>query len=98
MDTDVRAITTTQMDAGVPDVSIAAQTLDVAGPQPETYWTNPDWTKNLGYFTTVPEFKEPTRAIARWTVGKGFTTDNATQVRLDKINGWGEDSFQSIME
>ena len=73
MDTDIQATTTTQLDSGVPDVSVSAKIIDEAGPQPETYWTNPDWTKNLGYFKQIPEFKEPIRALARWTVGKGFS-------------------------
>ena len=97
METDVTNTTTTQLDAGVPDVLVSQKAIDEASSLKETWWTNPFWTRNLGYFKQIPEFKEPLRALARWTVGKGFVTDNRTQVITDNIIGWGEDSFQSIL-
>ena len=97
MDKDVATITTTQMDAGVPDYSVSHKIIDEAGQQRETYWYNSKWSEYLGDYKQTPEFKETIKALARWTVGKGFETDNSTQVLLDGITGWGEDSFQAIM-
>ncbi len=97
MDKDVAYTTTTQLDAGVPDYEVSRKAIDEAGPQPETYWTNAKWSEYLGNYKETPEFKETIKALARWTVGKGFETDNRTQVVLEGIKGWGEDSFQAIL-
>jgi hypothetical protein len=51
----------------------------------------------LGIYKNIPEFKEPIKALARWTIGKGFEVSSINQANLEKIDGWGEDSFQSIL-
>ena len=33
-----------------------------------------------------------------WTVGRGFTADSRTTTILERMRGWGEDDFVSIME
>jgi len=63
----------------------------------EIYWYNDYWQEGLGLWEDNPAYKEPIRALARWTVGKGYETDTRTKVILENITGWGEDSFQSIL-
>jgi len=95
-DFDYSKATTTKLNTAGLDYEVEAKNLDEGETKSEG-WTNPLWPIYLGYYKTIPEFKEPMRALARWTVGKGFTTDNRTKVILDNITGWGEDSFQSIL-
>lgn len=77
---------------------VAGQTTDAAADQPETYWTNPNWTQYLGYYKTIPELTAAIDAKATWTVGKGFTADPITELLLMTIKGWGKDTFNTILE
>jgi hypothetical protein len=64
----------------------------------EIYWNNDYWEEGLGLWEDNPAYKEPIRALARWTIGKGYTTEDPNlKVILDRIRGSGEDCFQSIM-
>ncbi len=64
----------------------------------EIYWNNDYWNEGLGLWEDNPAYKEPIRALARWSVGKGYETeDTRTQILLESLDGWGEDSFQSIL-
>jgi len=96
--TEMSNLTTSQMKTGVPDFQVQAKTLDVAGVQPETYWTNPYWTTYLGYLKTIPEYRNAVRSLAIWTCGKGWDGDSLIKTILGQIRGWGEDTFDSIMQ
>ena len=96
MDTDISNALQTQTEDKVDDYSVSSATLDEAETK-EYKWDNPNWSEYLGYLKKIPEFKEAIRALARWTTGKGYETDNRTKVILENITGWGEDSFQSIV-
>ena len=91
-------LTTTQMNTGVPDFSVDSESIDEAGPQKENYWYNSEWPNYLGYFDNIPEYNSAIIALARWTVGLGYKTSTAVEALLNNINGWGEDSFQSILQ
>ena len=95
--TDIRQTTTTGLKTGVPDYKVSPQTIDEAGHQKETYYQNPNFTKYLGYYKTIPELKQAVDALARWTAGRGWTSDDGTRTRLERIKGWGEDTFDSIL-
>jgi len=98
-DTELANLTTTQMKTGVPNYSVAAKVLDEATGEGETYWTNPNWTTYLGYLKTIPEYRQAVRSLAIWTCGKGWTTQSTRdKIILEHITGWGEDSFDSIMQ
>jgi len=98
MDKSLGSTTTTAMNSGVPDISFGSSTLDVGGSSKERVVDYPDWPRNLAYFEEVAEYNSAILALARWTVGLGFETDTRTKVILDNITGWGEDSFQSILQ
>ena len=80
------------------DFSVSSQTLDVASSTNETFWDNTDFPQNLGYYKTIPELKKSVDTLAMYTTGKGWTADSLTTAILDQIIGWGEDSFDSIMQ
>ena len=50
------------------------------------------------YLKTIPELQATIDAKATWTVGKGYTADPITTLILDRINGWGKDTFNTILE
>lgn len=92
------ASTTTNLTNVVEDFTVDPKSLDFTGNQEETEWVFPNASQNLGYYTDIPELKRAIDSLAIWTVGKGFETDAETQIELEHITGWGEDTFTSIME
>lgn len=71
---------------------------DGAEDQDETYYDNDDWTRWFGYYKTIPELAAAIDAKATWTIGKGFKSNELTEIALDQIKGWGKDTFNTILE
>ncbi len=87
------------MSSVVKNFSVTTSTIDGAFAQPETIWNyNLNWNKYLGYYRKIPELKAVINAKATWTIGKGFKADEQTELLLDTIDGWGKDTFNSILE
>lgn len=80
------------------DYSVDPQTLDNARDQKETTYINDRWGQQLGYYKSIPELKSAIDAKARWTIGKGFKSNEITEMALSTIKGFGKDSFNSILE
>lgn len=95
--TDIQATAITNLDTRDLDFKVGGKVLDNAQTK-EFTWENPNFTTYLGYYKQIPELKKAIDALAMWTAGKGYKTDTNTKVKLERINGWGEDTFQSIME
>jgi hypothetical protein len=85
------------MENKVEDFEIASKEVDSATGNDETSWQNTKWNQQWGYFNDVAELKSAIIMKAIWCVGKGYTTDPATEVLLDHISGWGKDSFDDIL-
>lgn len=98
MELDIRQTTTTGLKTGVPDFKVAQKVLDEAISQGETFWYNENWPTYLGYLKTIPEYARAVRSLSAWASGKGYTTDPATKLQLERIRGWGEDTFDSIIQ
>jgi len=94
---DISNVSTTSMNTAVKDFSVSSKTIDKPADANETYWDSKDWNKYLGYYKSIPELKKAIDALACWTVGKGYNADAMTEVILEHISGWGEDSFESIL-
>ena len=94
---DIAQATTTDLAGNVENFSVDSKTPDMAENK-ETYWDYTDAAENLGYYKSIPELRSAINALAIWTAGKGYTTDRRTQVILENITGWGEDSFSSICQ
>ncbi len=69
------------------DVSSAATTTEIE--------YIPAWNKWNGYYKTIPEIQAVIDKKALWTVGKGYTSKSKSD--LDKITGFGKDSFNTIL-
>ncbi len=98
METDITKTTTTQLKTGVTDYKVAAKVIDEATTQDETYWENPYWTIYLGYLKTIPEYARAVRSLSIWAFGKGWIADNHTTNLLNLISGWGNESFDEILQ
>lgn len=88
--------TTTNFSGVVDNFSVSPVSLDNSQDK-EHYWYFSYASQYFGYYKTIPEVKQSIDALARWTVGKGWTCDAQTEVKLNNIRGWGEDSIQSIL-
>lgn len=98
MELDVTNTTYTDMRTKVDDYSVNKMVIDEAGVNAETYWENQNWPQYLGYYKTIPELKKAIDALACWTAGKGYIANRRTTNQLKLFTGWGEDSFDSIMQ
>ena len=95
---EIGSTTTTDLKGNVKDYSVNAENIDGVNEQSPTWWDYPNSNQYLGYYKQIPELRSAILALAIWTAGKGFETDSRTEGILGNVVGWGEDSFQSIME
>lgn len=98
MQTDITKTTTTGLNETIESFEVEEQTTDGASGLSENFYSNPNFAKNHGYYRKIPELKKAIDAYATWVLGKGFVAEDAeTEVILDNITGWGEDTIQSIL-
>src|SRR3990167_1616333 len=84
------------MSNAVKDLSVNSKNID--GVQDgENTWINTKWDKYWGYFNEIADLKGAMLMKAIWNVGKGFTADSETIVKLQNIKGWGKDTFEDIL-
>lgn len=95
--TDLRQTTTSSMKGSVPNYQIMPMRIDSSTIE-ENYWYNDKFTKYLGAYKKMPQIKQSVDSFNMWAFGKGYEADPSTKVRLQKINGWGEETFSSIIE
>ena len=91
---DINASTTPTI---ITDYTVKQEVTDGVGDQKETTYDSPDFTKWYGIYKRIAKVKVPINAYSTWVVGKGWIADNRVTDILDKIRGWGEDSFLSIL-
>ena len=82
----------------ITDYSVDSQDTEGAGTVKETTYQNVNWSQDLGYYKSIPEFKTAVDAKATWTMGAGFESDEVTTMLLGNIKGNGKDSFNTILK
>ncbi len=97
-ETNIGAAVNSDLTNAMTDYSVDPQSTDAAQDVKETTWQMTNWTKYLGYYKQIPEYKTAVDTKARWTIGAGFTADEPTTMLLGNIKGNGTDSFNSILE
>lgn len=65
--------------------------------QEEYEWENKNWKEQWGLFNAVSELQNATLMKAIWDVGKGWTADTYTKIKIERFSGWGKDTFDDIM-
>lgn len=97
-DLNISNTTYTNMASTVTNYSVDPMQTDGIEDQNETYYDNNDANKFFGYYKKIPELKKAIDALAMWVVGKGYATEDIrTEVLLEAVRGWGEDSFEAIL-
>ncbi len=92
--------TTTNFTSAVADFIVNSKALDVASPNKGGYYYYyfENATKNFGYYSTIPEIFSAANALATWTVGRGWETENLLlKQELDHVSGMGKDTFEQVM-
>lgn len=94
---DISKSSTTSLASKVSDFSVNQKALDFSNDTDETFWDFEEATRNIGYYKSIPELKKAIDFLAIWTVGKGYECSTYTKVILEHLDGWGEDTFLSIL-
>ncbi len=98
MDMDLGQAKSGNMENLVDDYSVDAKELDSPDGTIEFSYTNSNFANEMGYMDEVAELGSTIKAMAKWTVGKGFKADKATMEILGNIRGFGKDSFNEIIK
>jgi len=90
---------TTDFTNAVPDFIVNQKALDAVNPNgEETYWYFDKAPERYGYYLSIPEIFSAANALATWSVGKGWTTNNSLlEAELKHIVGMGKDTFEQII-
>ncbi len=56
-----------------------------------------DWAKWFGYYKSIPELQATIDTFSKWTIGKGFKANKGTTTLLERIRGFGKDTFNTII-
>lgn len=76
---------------------VPALNMDVARDQKETKYSITRAAEYWGYFNAIGDLQSAFIMKAIWNVGKGYKTDPKTEFVLDRIDGWGKESFNDIL-
>ena len=97
-ETDIGSTSASDLTNAMTDFSVATMNTDGISDSRETRWQQSKWSKYYGYYIKIPELNSTIDARATWTVGKGYLADEDTVFLLDKIKGYGRDTFNTILE
>jgi hypothetical protein len=98
MSLDIAKTRKGDMTTEVADYSVDALELDSPDGTKEFKYTNNNFSEYMGYLDEIAELSSTIKTMARWTVGKGFKADKKTTKILNRIVGWGKDSFNEVMK
>ena len=93
---DIRQASRIETGSKIPDYSVQPDNLDTAQIS-EFRVINNRYAEYNGYYLDIPEYQSAINAFATWVVGQGWTADIETTAILEGIDGWGEDTFDSIL-
>lgn len=96
---NISSATTTNFTGKVPDFIVEAQALDAASQTEDDYkWYFSEATQNFGYYFSIPEIYSAANALATWSVGRGWgTEDKKLQAELEHVTGMGKSTFEQIV-
>lgn len=81
----------------VASVVIPHMSTDGVSGSKETEWINTEWSKYWGLFNDQPDLQTAILLKSYWTVGGGYETAPENNLILDRISGWGKDTFFDIL-
>lgn len=95
---DISSVAQSDLTNTVTDYSVADAMTDGATGDKETFYINQKWSKQLGYYKSVPDLKATIDAKARWVIGKGLKAAEEDLLLIRSIIGFGKDTFNTILE
>ncbi|KKN28671.1 hypothetical protein LCGC14_0851830 [marine sediment metagenome] len=90
--------TSSGLDQSLKIQTTDTQEVDRAGAGAETTWQSSNWPTYLGYYKSHIATKSVINKLGMWGVGKGFKADSRTTKILQKVKGWGKDTFNEVMD
>ena len=87
----------TTTPTAVSDYSVSPISPDAPLAQEETYFDNPNFTKWFGKYKSISKIKNSINAYATWVLGKGYDVLDGREFLIKGIDGWGEDTFNSVL-
>ncbi len=92
---DIRQATRIETST-IADYKVQPDSLDTAQISKVRVY-NQRYAEYNGYYLDIPEYQSAINAFSTWSVGQGWTADPRTTAILERMDGWGEDTFLSIM-
>ncbi len=93
---DVKNTTTQELDQSLKIQTTAAQDVESAGSTP-TKSDPSKWKIYNGYYKEHVAISAVIKKLRMWSVGKGYKADKRTTNILDKIRGWGKETFNGVI-
>jgi len=97
---NTNSATTTNFTDVVPDFIVNAKALDVAqnnGAEFHYHYFDKA-TQNFGYYSQIPEIFSAANAMANYSVGLGWETEDMNlKIELEHVTGMGKDSFDQVI-
>lgn len=97
-ETRISSATSTDLANAISSFEVATATTEGVSENNEHRTYFKDFPKWLGYYKNIPKMRVAIDAKARWTVGRGYMADEVTTMLLDRIKGYGKESFNTILE
>lgn len=95
---NIKSTTTSEgLDQNLKIQTTEPEDVDRAEANTKTIWVNDEWETYNGYFKKHISVKSVMIKLGMWSVGKGYKADKRTTNILDKIRGWGKDTFNGII-
>jgi len=93
--TDISNAESSNLEGSMEDWQVESESTERVR---DNSYTCKKWETYLGFYKNIPEIKNAIDAKARWSVGKGYTADEPTEILLDDVTGFGNDTFNTILE
>lgn len=97
-ETEIGGAVASDVSNAIVNYTVDPETTDGADGSTEHTYQNVNWAQDYGYYRSIPEFKVAIDTKATWTMGAGYTSDEATMLLLMGVKGNGKDSFNSILK
>ncbi len=96
---DITKTDTTNLDSTISNYSVdPARTDGVNAYGEETTWQFTNFSTHYGYYKNISKIKQALDTFATYIIGQGYTTQSVEdKLILEHIDGFGEDTFLSIL-
>ena len=86
-----------ELDQSLSLVETPSVDIDSEGAQKETTWQTENWTIYNGYYKEHNPVKGTINKLGAWSTGRGYEAEESVMKILNRIRGWGKESFDDIL-